>query len=314
MSGNVLERVTLRDGRELIHKRVVPEADWISRATGDRGRLVAMWRAGVLDRVPAVVDHTIVAVEADDAGWSVFMRDVSAHLLPRDRRLDRASVGRVLRAMAAVHHAFWDAELPDLCSIEDRYHLLSPRTIRRELELGNAAHALTRGWEVFGEHAPTEIAEVITAIADDPTNIADELRTCEQTLVHGDLRLDNLGFTEDGIVVLDWGDRTGPAPPAVELMWFLGFDALLFDCTREDVIADFRALYGDRVDQRAMDLAFIGGLAHLACHFGLGIVGRSPTIARLTGDDAAKRAAAEAELSWWVRTVGDALERQSLPG
>lgn len=127
----------------------------------------------------------------------------------------------------------------------------------------------------------------------------------------GDLRVDNLGFTNEGIVLLDWGERTGPAPPAVELMWFLGFDALLFDCTREDVIADFRTLYGDRVDQRAMDLAFIGGLVHLRCHFGLGVLGRSPTMARLTGDETSNRAAAKAELSWWIRTVGAALERSS---
>lgn len=308
-SGNTLERIKLKDGRELIHKRVNPDEDWISRATGDRGRLIAMWRTGLIDRIPPVVDHTIVAVEAHDDGWSVFMRDAAELLVPRDRRLDRRAVARLLRAMADMHNTFWGEELPELCSIEDRYHLLSPRTIRRELDLGNSADALTSGWEAFSEQVPTEIADVIMPIVEDPTPIADQLRTCEQTLIHGDLRLDNLGFTDEGIVLLDWGERSGPAPPAVELMWFLGFDALLFDCTREDVIAEFRALYGDRVDDRVMDLAFIGGLAHLGCHFGLGILGRSPTMARLTGDEAYKRAAAETELSWWIRAVEDALER-----
>jgi len=77
------------------------------------------------------------------------------------------------------------------------------------------------------------------------------------------------------------------------------------------VIAEFRTVYGDRVDNRTMDLAFIGGLVHLACHFGLGILGHSPTIARLPGDDRDKHAAAEAELAWWINTVSDALERSS---
>lgn len=310
-SGNVIERVRLRDGRELIHKRVVPDRDWISRATGDRGRLPTMWRAGLFERMPAVIEHGIVAVEEDAEGWSVFMRDVSAELFPRDGRLDLASVERALRAIAEVHFAFWDEDLPGLCSIEDRYHLLSPRTVRREHELGNSADALESGWEAFAEHVPSELTDVLLPLVEDPTPIADQLRKCEETLVHGDLRLDNLGFTDGRVVVLDWGERSGSAPPAVELMWFLGFDALLFDCTREQVIASFREIYGDRVDDRAMDLAFIGGFVHLGCHFGLGILGRSPTVARLTGDDDTKRAAAAAELSWWTREVERALNTWS---
>lgn len=312
LSGNRIERVRLRDGRELIHKRVNPDEDWISRATGDRGRLVTMWRNSLFARMPPIVDHAIVAVEADEDGWSVFMRDVSAFLLPRDRRLDRAAVSRVLRAMAEVHNVFWDEPLADLCSIEDRYHLLSPRTIRRELDVGNSADALTSGWQAFSEHIPAEIADVILPLVENPTPIADLLRACDQTLIHGDLRLDNLGFTEGGIMLLDWGERTGSASPAVELMWFLGFAALLFDCTREEIVADFRGLYGDRMDERTMDVAFIGGFVHLGCHFGLGLLGRSPTMARLPGGEAAKRAAADAELSWWVRIVEKALERSSL--
>jgi hypothetical protein len=310
-SGNTLERVRLEDGRELIHKRVDPSDDWISRATGDNGRLPAIWRSGLIHRLPPAVDHTMVAVEENDDGWSVFMRDASERLIPRERRLDRAAVAHVLRSMAKAHDAYWGESQPDLCSIEDRYHLLSPRTIRREAELGKGAESLTKGWEQFAEKVPRSLADVIMPIVESPTLIADPLRTCEQTLIHGDLRMDNLGFTDDGIVLLDWGSMTGFAPPAVEFMWFLGFDALVFDCTRDEVVADFRAIYGDRVDDRAMDLAFIGGFVHLGCHLGLTLLGRSPTMARLGGDEATNRAGAEAELSWWIRQVDQALERSS---
>ena len=309
-SGNTIERVRLDNGQELIHKRVNPDTDWISRATGDRGRLVTMWRNGLLARMPPAVDHAIVAVEEQDDGWSVFMHDRSAALFGGDRRLDRASVGRVLGAMAELHHAFWD-EPAELCSIEDRYHLLSPRTIQREIDAGHSAEGLTRGLGAFWDAVPADMAEVIGPLVDDPTALARQLRTCPQTLIHGDLRLDNLGLTDGGIVLLDWGERSGSASPAVELMWFLGFDALRLDCTREEVIADFRSLYGDRVDDRTMDLAFVGGLVHLGCHFGLGLLGHSPTISHLPGDAAAKRAAAEEELTWWLRKVEDALGRVS---
>jgi hypothetical protein len=91
-SGNTVERVTLRDGRDLICKRVSPEWDWLSRATNDRGRALSIWRSGLFERLPPAIDHATVAVEPDGAGWSVFMHDVSDALVPGDRRLDRTSM------------------------------------------------------------------------------------------------------------------------------------------------------------------------------------------------------------------------------
>ncbi len=68
-SGNTLERVTLRDGRELIHKEVSPKWDWISRATGDDGRVVKMCARGLFDRFPATIDHATVAAEHAGDRW-----------------------------------------------------------------------------------------------------------------------------------------------------------------------------------------------------------------------------------------------------
>src|SRR5687768_9105286 len=107
-SGNTLERVRLGDGTELIHKRVAPGQDWISRATGDDGRIVRMWDDGVFERFPPEVDHAMVAVEAEGDAWSVYMRDVSASLIPRAKRFDRDAVFRVLRAVAQMHLTFRD--------------------------------------------------------------------------------------------------------------------------------------------------------------------------------------------------------------
>jgi hypothetical protein len=73
--------VTLGDGRQLLLKRVSPEWDWMARETHDQGRLGFMWENGLLDRVPPVIDHTIVAVEDDGEALNVFMRDASAALI-----------------------------------------------------------------------------------------------------------------------------------------------------------------------------------------------------------------------------------------
>jgi hypothetical protein len=305
-SGNPIERVTLTDGRVLVLKRVSPEWDWISRATNDDGRVATMWERGLFDRMPASIDHATVAVERDETGWNVFMRDVSHTLLSEETRHDRRSVRQILKAVADLHLAFWDQDLPNLCSIEDRYGMLSPQTGHREKALGNPAGTLIlRAWDVFYEHAPREIADIITVLVDDPTPIADELRTCTQSLVHGDLRLGNAGFDGDRLVLIDWGDRTGIAPPAVDLAWFIGFDAQRLEISPDDVVAEFRAMQADRFEPRALDLGLIGGLVHLGAHLGLKILS--------AGDDDAKRASAKGELSWWTQNVARALDTWS-PG
>jgi hypothetical protein len=272
-SGNTVERVTLADGRQLIRKRVSPEWDWLSRATNDRGRALSMWRTGLFERVPPTIDHATVAVEAESAGWTVFMRDVTHALLPGDRRLDRAEVRRVLAAMAELHLTCWGERFPGLSSLGDRYRLLSPETARREMQRGSpVGEVIERCWEGFSELVPTGIAEAILTMAEHPALLAEQLETCEQTLIHGDLRLSNLGFSDDQVVLIDLGERTGGAPAPVELASFLVFDAGRLDVPRDDVIADFRVLYADHFDERALDLALIGGLVQLGCHPVLDVV------------------------------------------
>ena len=117
-------------------------------------------------------------------------------------------------------------------------------------------------------------------------------------MIHGDLRLGNAGFDGDRLVLIDWGDRTGVAPPAVDLAWFIGFDAQRLEISPDDVIDEFRRLCADRFEERALQLSLIGGLVHLGAHLGLKF---------LAADDDAKRASAEAELAWWARNVARAL-------
>ncbi len=302
-SGNRLERITLSDGRRLVRKEVSQEWDWISRATGDDGRVVRMWESGLFERFPPSIDHAMVAAEREGERWSVLMRDVSEHLVPPGRRLPRAEVLRILASMADLHLAFWGERFDDLCTLPDRYNLLSPSTGRREQQRGERAGGLiTRCWQYFDELVPRAISEAIIAMAEEPALLAELLDTCEPTLIHGDLRLNNVGLTDDRVVVVDWGERTGSAPAPIELASFLVFDAKRLDVSRDEVIADFRSLYGDRFDQRAMELALIGGVVQLGCHFTLPIA--------LGGGEEA-RSAARAELAWWIPKVAAALERWS---
>ena len=300
-SGNKIERVHLAGGRTLILKTVSRDWDWIARATNDDGRIVRLWEHGAFDRMPPSIDHTIVAVDRENGSWRIFMRDAADALFRDDIGHDAETARRILEAAAAVHNAFWEADLPALCSIEDRYRMLSPHTARREKTSGDArvAELIERSWAAFYEKVPARLGDVIRRLADDPTPIASELRKCKQTLIHGDLRIGNAGFDGERTILIDWGERVGMAPPAVELAWFIGFDAKRLNITRDEIVDMFRELYGDRYEERTLQLALIGGLVHLGAHIGLGF---------LSADDDAKRAAAEEDCAWWTEKVTRALE------
>lgn len=304
-SGNTLERVTLRDGRVLVRKQVSPAWDWISRATGDEGRALVMWDAGVFQGMPDGVDHATVGVEPTPDGWAIYMRDVSRHLFPAEGRVASEEVRRVVSGLAELHRAFLGTDIQGLCSLVDRYHLLSPRTAQRETALGNPAGPLiSRCWDAFVELAPPDVSGPIVALAGDPTPLAAELLRCEQTLVHGDARLWNMGLSDDGLVMIDWGERTGMAPAPVEIAAFVAFDAKYLELTRDEVLQEYRSLTSDFVDDASFDLAMIGGLVQLGCHHVLDLVLKGTHDARQYADQA---------LAWWSATVRRAFERTWAP-
>ena len=242
-------------------------------------------------------------MERDGDGWLVVMRDVSAALLPDAARLSRADSRRVLEAAAALHAAFRDQPPVALCSLADRYGFLSPATARREAGGPDQVPKLiARGWERLPELLPADVAEAVLAVAERPEPFAAELARFPATLVHGDLKLGNVGFLGERVVLLDWGTQTGWAPPAVEAVWYLAVNASRIDASREQVLDDFRAAEGERHDEDALRLALLGGLVHLGWDKALHATGHP---------DPAVRAWERADLAWWTARARDALERWS---
>jgi hypothetical protein len=303
-SGSLLERVVLAGGETLVVKHARAASDWIMRATGDDGgRVAILWSSGLLRRVPEVIEHAILAVERDGDGWVVVMRDMTSALLPDDARLSREASRRVLEAAAALHATFHDEPPLPLCSLADRYRFLSPATARREA--GGPAEIpglLARGWERLPELLPAGVAEAVLAVAERPERFAVELARFPATLIHGDLKLGNVGFLGERVVLLDWGTQTGWAPPAVEVAWYLAVNASRIDATRERVLDDFRAVEGERHDEDALRLALLGGLVQL---------GWDKALHATAHPDPAVRARERADLAWWTARAEEALERWS---
>jgi hypothetical protein len=304
-SGSLLERVVLADGGALVVKHVLDSGDWIMRACHDHGRAAELWSTGVLARVPAVIDHAVLGAERVEGGWVVVMRDVSAALFGDHARVSRDDSRRVLAAAAALHAAFWDDPPLALCPMADRYQFLSPATTRREAGGGDEVPKLIgRGWERFCELVPDEVAGPVLEILERPQPFVAALSRSPSTLVHGDLKLGNLGLAGDRVVLLDWGTQTGWAPPAVEVAWYLAINWSRIDATREQVLEDFRAAEGERHDEDALRLALLGGLVQL---------GWDKALAASGHPDPAVRAREAADLAWWTDRARDALAAWSPP-
>lgn len=106
-SGATFERFT-DGGRRWFRKRLRPEHDWITRITGDRDvRTAKIWRAGVMRRAAAVVDHAVVDVSVVDGELAILMRDVGDRLVPEgDGVLDPVTHRGLLDGIAALGTEF----------------------------------------------------------------------------------------------------------------------------------------------------------------------------------------------------------------
>jgi hypothetical protein len=299
-SGAELERVTLPDGTPGIAKRVVPGGDWLGRVAGGRAITAELWQAGALQRLPAAIETGIVAVEPEGDGWRILMRDLSAALLPAEGPISRARHREVMAAAAALHAAFRGERFDGAITLERHLAISSPAVAEAERAGSDVIpKQLETAWEAFAEVADDDVAQAVLASLADPAPLAAALRAGGTTLVHGDLRDDNLGFVDGRVVLLDW-DIAGEGTPALEVAWYLCHDAWRTEGTRDELIEDFRAAEGGAVSAHDLDLGLIAGLQLYGWIFGHSAV---------IHPDPAERAWAREELGWWVPRVRAALER-----
>jgi hypothetical protein len=301
-SGNPLERLVLADGRRLIAKRIVPGTNWIDRHTRDEGREALLFTSGVLGRMPDTIDHAVVAVERDGEAWWVVMRDVSAFLLPDGKRLTREEHRRILDAVDPMWEEFWGERVPHVCSLHDCFRLFSPAIAEAERDsLDLLPKQYEAFWEAFAEAVDADVAEAVLALLEDPAPLVAELEARGTTLVHADIRDEQIGLDGDRLVLLDWG-RASQGHPVVDFFWSICHNAWRVDATHDELVEDFRRTRGERDDPRATDLGVIAGLAMYGWVFGHSAAYHP---------DPVEREWARHELDWWVPRARQALETWS---
>jgi hypothetical protein len=244
-SGARFERVVI-EGERYVLKYQDPRDDWLLRAAGDPGeRYVLLWERGLLDRLPGVIDHAVVAADWDGSVGRVLLRDVTAQLLPTDEPFPPAVHARFLDHMAAMHAALWGwRDDVGLTPLATRYLLFSPAVAEAEAILGSPAvvpKVMAQGWSKLAQVAPV-LADVVRPLLEDPAPLVEALGKLPHTLVHGDWKAANLGSHADGrTVLLDFGEVPGEASPIADLSWYLALNADLMPETKDEAIASYRA-------------------------------------------------------------------------
>lgn len=299
-TGADFERAVLADGTPVVIKHVSPDG-LVQRMTGRKDGLVRLWGSGAFERVPRVIDHTMLAVEPNGDRSVIVMTDRSDVFLGDDRVLSRDENRFVLQAMDGMYREFWGEKPDGTLSLQEYFDVF--------LSWGGllgAGHEpiiklFIRGWELFPEVAPPDVAEAMEAIHRNPMALAQQLDRCDSTFIHGDLRLHNLGLSPDRVVLLDW-ELASHGPPAVDFAWYLIISATRIDATREEITDDFRAISDDKFDPVALELAMTTALAQLGWNKALDIV---------ENPDPAIREQERADLDWWVARVRRSLETWS---
>jgi hypothetical protein len=231
-SGAVFERVVVGSDRYFV-KRFGFASDWIMRVSGDRvGRQYLVWRAGIMDRSPGCIDHTVVAMGLDGAGeeavLTIVMREVGEYLVPPgDAVLPFNQHAGFIAHMAALHSAFWgwDDQI-GLTTMAQRVRFFAPEVIAAELVapvVPTPVAAAAAGWDALPARSPL-LWQLARLVHDRPEAITEPLSRTPRTFLPGDWKLGNLGSHPDGrTILLDW-TLPGAGPACWELCWYLALN------------------------------------------------------------------------------------------
>jgi len=304
-SGATLLRVRRDDGTAFILKRVsAGGGDWLARATEDRGRTAQLYEAGAFERMPSVIGHGIVAVErAADAAW-IAMREVE--LLPPDARLSREQSRHILEAAARLHRAFYDNVPPGAASLSARIGMSSPAVADAERAYPDLLpKQFEQGWDAFADLVPGDVTQPVLDLVRRPQALTEALLHAHRapTLIHGDLRGDNLGFDGDRLMLIDWDLATAGTPTA-EFAWYLAHSARRINATHDEIEADHRIAQGEHLVEAEVELGMLSGLVQYGW--------RIAHSARVNPNPV-ETAWGREELAWWVPRVRAALEHLGGP-
>lgn len=288
-SAATFERVWI-DGVAHVVKYLHLDCDFTMRVSGDVDcRTVRAWAAGLLDSAPHLIDHAVVGA-ALGHGRKAGAPPCSCGTCPPTS--SRSQTRTFPPTSTSAYSTTWPgsprprgggatAPCParGCCPTRPGGAWFSRAAIDGERALG-WPEAVPRiadgGWHRFGERAPAAVVEVIDAMRDDVTPLADALRDTPSCFLHGDVKASNTGTLPDGrTVLIDWA-YVGEGPACHELAWHLALDRSWLPATKEATVEAFRSALGRHgVDtagwwERQLGLCLLGAVVQSGWEKALG--------------------------------------------
>jgi hypothetical protein len=250
-SGASLTLLRRGDGKRFVLKRDSLARDWIARATGDGPVLREAWFAANGPVLPAPLRASYLGVGVDGDEVGLLMPDLTGVLFDWDAPVSIDALDRVLGGLATLHAHPWletlRIEEGQWCRLAERVTLICRGSLERPGPARDAVGArILPGWDAFDRLAPGAAREVIASLGADPGPLLSALAALPSTLLHGDLKLANVGIEPDGTIdLVDWQMVT-VAPVAVELGWFLVSNVASLPLPPDDVLARYHAAMATR--------------------------------------------------------------------
>jgi Phosphotransferase enzyme family len=303
-SGAGLEHVRLADGTTYVVKRVTRASDVTLALTGGTVSVeYLLWHSGALGRLPPGVSHAVVDGWVDGDTTVLVMDDLGDQVLTWESRLSTEEADWVLARVAAMHRRFLGSPPEETVPLDRLLTLFAPRRIRGLADEGHELAGLARrGWEIFAQTVPADVAGPVLVLLEDPSPLVTALSQGPVTLIHGDLATVNMARDADTLVLLDWALATA-APGALDIAFLLAGCASVLEPSRDHVLRTYAGLAGPAYDARSMRLALLAGLMWL---------GWNKALDAAEHPDPVTRERERRDLEWWVRKARTALESGAL--
>lgn len=250
-SGARLYSGVSKTGRSWVLKRTSLRNDWPMRATADfHGRECRLATTAPL-RLAAVRSAAIGGAREGEYFYTL-MHDISSHMFG-DGVVDTRQVEAIIAGIVRLHSATSSIDLgAAACDLGHRLLLLSrgiravdPRIVPRQL-----ARDINAGWNMFSRRAPRKVRDLIADVQEDFTVLGSVLAELPATVLHGDLKLDNLGVDGEGTLwLIDWA-LTCYGPVCVELGWFIAVNSQQMLMRPQEVLDMYSRVIGLVVESR----------------------------------------------------------------
>ncbi|HET9520413.1 MAG TPA: phosphotransferase [Candidatus Limnocylindrales bacterium] len=294
-------------GGQYVLKRDSLARNWIARSTADGPVPREAWFAARGPLLPPPVRAPYLGAGVDGDEYGILMPDMSDWLFNWEWPISLEVLEHVLSGLAVFHAYPWAAsgeiEGGPWCPLRERITLICRASLERPGAARDAVgDRILPGWEAFDRAAPAEVHDLVNGLGRDPRRLEAVLAEMPATLLHGDLKLANLGIAPDGSIdLVDW-QMVMVGPVAVELGWFLVSNVASLPLRPDEVLERYRAVAG-------ADGASWGRQVDAAILVGLLLRGWRKGADAQAGVVHASGVSAADDLAWWCERSLEAAER-----